>query len=87
MRNNKKKKVDIHFHQRCLERLGYIPDKKKLVKDIQNGDLAFYKRQSNRVTTWLWTDPVKGIDCIIPYDKERKQVITILFKRKENIEE
>lgn len=80
----KKKAVDGHFTLRCLERLGYIPNKNELVKAIQAGELELYDRQSNRVTRWLWIDPVKKIECIIPYDKERKQVITVLFKREED---
>lgn len=77
---NKKKSVDHHFSMRCIQRLGYIPDRKLLVEKIQKGILTFYEKQSNRVTCWLWTDPVSNVECILPYDKDRKQVITILFK-------
>ena len=77
---SKKKSVDSHFEIRCIQRLGYVPKKKDLVQDIQNGKLAFIDRQSNRVTRWLWTDPVHGVECILPYDKDRKQIITVLFK-------
>ena len=77
---SKKKSVDSHFEIRCIQRLGYVPKKKDLVQDIQNGKLAFVDRQSNRVTRWLWIDPVHGVECILPYDKDRKQIITVLFK-------
>ena len=87
MRKSKKKSVDDHFSIRCIERLGYIPKKEDLVRAIQMGELQFLDRQSNRVTRWMWTDPVKNIECIIPYDKERKQVITILFKDIEDAKE
>lgn len=79
-KNNKKKAVDTHFAIRCLERIGHIPNKNQLVQDIQNGRLEFYDRCSNRVTRWLWKDEVTNEEYIIPYDKERKQVITILYK-------
>lgn len=81
---NKKKTVDRHFEVRCMQRLGYIPRRKDLIEAIQNAELEFFERQSNRVTKWLWTDPVHGIECILPYDKERKQIITILFKGSED---
>ena len=72
--------MDDHFSIRCLQRLGYIPDRRQLVSDIQNGKLTFHDRQSNRVTRWLWVDPLSKTECIFPYDKERKQIITVLFK-------
>lgn len=75
--------MNDHFSIRCLQRLGYIPDRRELIKLIQEAKLIFLDRQSNRVTRWLWTDPVKGINCILPYDKERKQVITVLFNREQ----
>lgn len=86
MSKSKKKNVDMHFASRCIQRLGYIPDSKELVKAIQNGKLSFMDKQSNRVTRWLWTDPVHGVNCILPYDKERKQLITVLFKDEDNVE-
>lgn len=79
-RKSKKKSVDSHFELRCLQRLGYIPKRDDIIRSIQHGKLKIFDRQSNRVTRWLWTDPLTGTECIIPYDKERKQLITILFK-------
>ena len=79
-KKNKKKAVDTHFAVRCLERIGHLPNKNQLVQDIQNGRLEFYDRLSNRVTRWIWMDEVTNEEYIIPYDKERKQVITILYK-------
>lgn len=79
-RKSKKQSVETHFAIRCLQRLGYIPKESDLVQEIQKGKLKFYDRQSNRVTRWIWVDPVNGIECLLPYDKERKQLITILFK-------
>lgn len=80
-KRSKKKAVDNHFALRCLERLGYIPNKNQLVEDIQKGRLAFYGRESNRITRWIWKDPINNVKCIIPYDKERKQVITVLLMK------
>lgn len=81
---SKKKSVNSHFERRCFQRLGYIPRKKELVEAIQKQKLAFVERQSNRVTKWLWKDPIHGIECILPYDKDRKQIITVLFKDMED---
>ena len=81
MRRNKKRNVDTHFTMRCLDRLGYIPKKEDLVEAIKQGKLEFLKKQSNRVTRWRWTDPVNNIIFILPSDKERKQIITVLFER------
>lgn len=81
-KKSKAKHIDEHFSLRCLERLGYIPNSRELVRAIQNGELTFLEKQSNRVTRWLWVDPVSKVECIIPYDKDRKQVITVLFKRR-----
>lgn len=80
-RSTKKKLVDIHFTQRCIERIGYVPDTKTIIKQIQSGKLECIERQSNRITVWQWIDPVNGIVCRIPYDKERHQLITILFEK------
>lgn len=79
-KKDKKSTVSRHFALRCVQRLGYYPDEKELIKKIQNAELEFYDRQSNRLTRWLWTDPVTKTECIIPYDKDRKQIVTILFK-------
>lgn len=82
-KKSKKKTVDAHFEIRCVQRLGYVPNKEDIVRDIQNNKMKLYDKQSNRVTRWLWTDPLTGTECIIPYDKERKQLITILFKNQD----
>ena len=79
-KKSKKKSVETHFAVRCLQRLGYIPKEADLIKDIQEGKMEFYDRQSNRVTRWIWVDPINKLECLLPYDKERKQLITILFR-------
>ena len=77
---SKKTAVECHFAARCIQRLGYIPDTNKIINQIQMGELEQYDRQSNRLTRWRWRDPVYGTNCIIPYDKQRKQLVTILFE-------
>lgn len=81
---SKKKDVEKHFAIRCVQRLGYIPDYKELVKKIQRQELRFVCRQSNRVTLWSWKCPINNIDCLLPYDKDRKQIITVLFENSED---
>ena len=76
----KRARVNDHCRVRCLQRLGYIPDLDELVKLIQEHRLTLFDKQSNRVTRWKWTDPVHGVQCILPYDKMRKQIITVLFE-------
>ena len=86
MKKTKKDLVQTHFNIRCMQRLGYIPREDDLIKAIQNNKLEFLEKQSNRVTRWLWVDPVTNIICILPYDKGRKQIITVLFKEDRNEE-
>ena len=76
----KKDFVDRHFANRCLQRLGHLPDRKDLVNKIQNQELQFVDRQSNRLTRWLWLDKITNIECVLVYDKIRKQLVTVLFK-------
>lgn len=76
---NKKQTVDRHFAIRCLQRIGHIPDDKELVLKIQQGNLNFYDRQSNRLTRWEWTDHITQKPCLLVYDKTRKQLVTILL--------
>ena len=79
-RRSKAKDVRTHFEKRCLQRLGYLPNHKELVRKIQSNELEFFERQSGRVTKWKWTDPVSKENFILTYDKERKQIITVMFE-------
>jgi len=79
----KKDIVDKHFCRRCVERIGYAPDHKELVKQIQDHKLEFYKRSSNRVTLWHWLEPIYKVPCLLVYDRIRQQVITLLFYKQE----
>ena len=76
----KKDTVDMHFAIRCLQRLGHIPDSKDLVNKIQNQELEFVDKQSNRVSRWAWTDKITNTECVLVYDRIRKQLVTVLFK-------
>ena len=84
MKRTKRSSVQTHFNIRCMQRLGYIPREEDLIKAIQNNKLKFLDKQTNRVTRWIWTDPITNTECILPYDKIRKQIITVLFKETED---
>lgn len=75
---SKKKNVKKHFQKRSLERVGVLLNEKELVRKIQNHELEFVERQSNRKTVFR----LKYLDKTyrIVYDKQRKQIITILFE-------
>lgn len=75
---SKKKNVKKHFQKRSLERVGVLLNEKELVRKIQNHELEFVERQSNRKTVFR----LKYLDKTyrIVYDKLRKQIITILFE-------
>lgn len=80
MRRNKRKAIKTHFQRRSLERIGVLLDEKELVKKIQNNELEFIERQSNRVTVFRYER--NGELYRLVYDKIRKQIITILFERR-----
>jgi len=80
---SKKKTVSNHFKMRCLQRLGYVPNEKELVNKIQSGSLEFLYRESLRLTHWRWQD-INGVNCILVYDKMRKQIVTVLFEYNED---
>ena len=83
MRHHKRKKrskAEVekqHFIRRCLERLGRNIKIKEIVAKIQNNELELYERQSNRVTKWRYE--IDGIPYIVVYDKNRQQLITLLY--------
>ena len=77
---------DFHFTKRCIERIGYVPDTKTIIKKIQNNELEFVERQSNRITLFKWLEPMNKLECRLVYDKERHKIVTILFEERENYE-
>lgn len=78
---NKKKAVKKHFFRRSLERVGVLLDENDLIRKIQNHELEFVERQSNRKTVFRLE--YNGQKYRIVYDKVRKQIITILFEIEE----
>ncbi|MCD7780269.1 MAG: hypothetical protein LUH05_06310 [Candidatus Gastranaerophilales bacterium] len=75
---SKKKAVKQHFFKRSLERVGVLLNEKELIRKIQNQELEFIERQSNRKTVFRFEH--LGNSFRVVYDKIRKQIITILFE-------
>ena len=73
---SKKKAVKIHFQKRSLERVGVLLNEKVIVNLIQENKLEFIERQSNRITVWRYVFMDKKYRVV--YDKQRKQIVTIL---------
>jgi len=78
---SKQKNIKAHFQRRSIERIGVLLDEKELVKKIQNNELEFVERQSNRVTVFRYE--YNGELYRLVYDKTRKQIITVLFERRQ----
>jgi hypothetical protein len=76
---SKKKSIKTHFSLRSIERVGVFLDEKALVKKIQNNELEFIEKQSNRVTVFRFYYKEQAYKLV--YDKTRKQIITVLYER------
>ena len=76
---SKKKAIKTHFQRRSLERIVVLLDEKDLIKKIQNNELEFIEKQSNRVTVFRFCYQDKVYRLV--YDKTRKQIITVLFEK------
>ena len=63
---------------RTLQRVGQVLNQKELIWKIQNGELEFIERQSNRVSLFRYV--INGTAYKIVYDRQRKQVVTILYE-------
>lgn len=76
------KHLNIHFNKRCEERLGEALPRKEIIRRIKKQelgeDLEFYEKQSNRVSIYRYIH--NGIELLLPYDKQRHKLITVLFK-------
>ena len=81
MMRSKKKAIRIHFQHRSIERAGVLLNEKDLINKIQNGELEFIERQSNRVTVFRYHHKEKTLRLV--YDKTRKQIITVLYDKEE----
>ena len=75
-KNIKKLSQGTHFSIACLERVGMILDHDYIVRKIQNKELEFVDKQSNRITRWKYK--VNDKEYILVYDKDRKQLVTII---------
>ena len=73
---NKKEAQRKHFERRSIERVGVLLNQKDLVQQIQSGGLEFIERQSNRITLYRLNHLEKFYRVV--YDKNRKQVVTIM---------
>lgn len=82
---SKKKAVKKHFQRRSLERIGVLLNEAELVRKIQNQELEFIERQSNRKTVYRLE--YLGNFYRIIYDKNRKQIITVLYEIGEQCKE
>jgi len=76
--NSKKEAQRHHFEMRTLQRVGQVLNQKELIWKIQNGELEFIERQSNRVSLFRYV--INGTAYKIVYDRQRKQVVTILYE-------
>jgi len=75
-KNKKKQRQQSHFKDACLKRIGQILDVAGIIKKIQNNELEFIDRQSNRITRWKYS--FNNMDYMIVYDKIRKEPVTIV---------
>lgn len=84
MRKKKKDKREAqrkHFEKRSIQRVGVLLNRKEIIHKIQNGELEFIERQSLRVSLFRYVH--NGTAYKIVYDKNRKQVVTILYEVQE----
>ena len=68
-----------HAKIRFIQRAGMLPERadfEDMVKQIQTGKAKFVDRQSKRVTRWRVD--YAGKDRLVVYDKNTKQIVTIL---------
>jgi predicted RNA-binding protein associated with RNAse of E/G family len=76
---SKNKAQREHARRRFRERFGVSFDRNKaheFVKIIQRGAARFVERQSCRVT--VFDVPYEGATYRVVYDKQRKNVVTVL---------
>jgi hypothetical protein len=75
----KGKSERFHARQRFGERMGMTLTRRvhrELVARIREGKATFVERQSNRIT--LWRMDIRGESCVVVYDKDRKNIVTVL---------
>ena len=75
-RLNKKVAQSKHFERRCIERVGVALNQNEIIRQIQNNELTVIGKQTNGVT--LFQLERLGKFFKVAYDKNRKQVVTIM---------
>jgi hypothetical protein len=80
---NKAQSQRRHAKRRAVERYALDLNRKdlaRIVADIQHGRARFLGRQSNRVSLFGVSLSIHGVMREVPvvYDRERKQVVTLL---------
>ena len=78
---SKRKTLQVHAKRRMYARYGIVltqQAKEEVVKAIQAGDgvATFIEKQSIRVS--VWDVPLEGQVVRVVYDKQRKEVVTVL---------
>lgn len=79
---SKQKSEFLHARRRLKERFGIDLTRKlrrQIKDDIRRGRCQVLTRPSNRVTMYLVD--VKGISMRVAYDRQRKEIITVLPRR------
>lgn len=84
-RAKKKTRADLqlHFHLRCMERLGIIVHADELKKRMQTGNLKFVRKESNTKSHFLIPKDMLPRDftrrVVAVYDSVRHQFVTVLY--------
>lgn len=74
---SKQRALDRHFDFRVMQRFGVRlseSTKKRLVHEIQTGQLRFIHRRSNSRSLWYAT--INEVEAILVYDKPRHVLVT-----------
>jgi len=77
--------VKRHAKTRASERFGINFNQQvhdEVIEMIKNGKAKFIEKQSNRIT--LFDVLIDGKECRVVYDKERKLIVTFLYKDYKN---
>lgn len=66
-----------HFQEKSLSRVGVMLDEQELIRKIQNREFRFVKRSTRNITMWAFEYNKEMFNAV--YDKERKEIVTILY--------
>ena len=70
------KDLDGHFRKRCIERIGYAIEQKKLKEGMSNGFLKPLGKQS--CTKTFWKMDLEAGSYVVVYDKLRHAFVTVM---------